>query len=113
MPFFSSTNAPNWVVLTTLPVYSSPTSGSLVIASIASIADAAFVAVGRVDEDRPVLLDVDLHVVLGLERADRLAALADHHADLLGVDLDRRDPRRVLGELGAGLGDRLAPSCRG
>src|SRR5438309_7273928 len=35
-------------------------------------------AVGRIDEDRAVFLDVDLHLVLGLERADRLAALADH-----------------------------------
>src|SRR4051794_8055828 len=46
-------------------------------------------AVGRVDEDRAVLLDVDLHLVVGLEAADRLAALADDHADLLGIDLDR------------------------
>ena len=43
MPFFSSTKAPNWVVLTTLPVYVSPTSGSLVIDSIAAIAALAFV----------------------------------------------------------------------
>ena len=64
-------------------------------------------ALGRVDEDRAVLLDVDLHVVVGLEAADRLAALADHHADELGVDLHRRDPRGVVGELGARLGDRL------
>src|SRR5581483_10236600 len=62
-------------------------------------------AVGRVDEDRAVLLDVDLHLVVGLEAADRLAALADDHADLLLVDLDRRDPRRVRRELGAGLRD--------
>ncbi len=59
----------------------------------------AVLAGGGVDEDRPVLLDVDLHLVLGLERADRLAALADHHADVLGVDLHRRDARRVAGEL--------------
>ena len=95
VPFFSSTNAPKSVVFTTLPVNSSPTSGSLVSAVIAAIAASPFVALGRVDEDRAVLLDVDLHLVVGLERADRLAALADHHADVLGVDLDGRDPRRV------------------
>ena len=43
VPFFSSTNAPNWVVLTTLPVYVSPTSGSFVSALIAAIAASAFV----------------------------------------------------------------------
>src|SRR5581483_6708148 len=64
-------------------------------------------AVGRVDQDRAVLLDVDLHVVVRLEAADRLAALADDEADLLRVDLDRRDPRCVRRELGARLRDRL------
>src|SRR5579862_53290 len=64
-------------------------------------------AVGRVDEDRPVLLDVDLDVVLRLETADRLAALADDETDLLRVDLDRRDARRVRGQLAAGLRDDL------
>ena len=38
MPFVSSTKAPNCVVLTTLPVYSSPTSGYLVSCVIAVIA---------------------------------------------------------------------------
>src|SRR5579862_1229647 len=64
-------------------------------------------AVGRVDKDRPVLLDVDLDVVLRLEAADRLAALADDETDLLRVDLDRRDARRVRGQLAAGLRDDL------
>ena len=64
VPFFSSTKAPKSVVFTTLPVYVSPTSGSFVSDSIASIAAFAFVAVGRVDEDRAVLLDVDLHLVV-------------------------------------------------
>src|SRR2546423_4132744 len=66
-----------------------------------------FVALGRIDEDVAVLLDVDLDVVVGLERADRLAALADHHPDLLGVDLDGGNTRRVAGELRPGLRDRL------
>src|SRR4051812_7570775 len=61
----------------------------------------------RVDQDRPVLLDVDLDVVVALERADRLAALADDHPDELGIDLDRRDPRRRLGQLRPRLGDHL------
>src|SRR6476646_3968118 len=68
---------------------------------------ACLLGVGGVDQDRAVLLDVDLDLVVGLERADRLAALADHHPDLLGVDLDRRDPRCVLRELGAALRQRL------
>ena len=88
-------------------MYVSPTSGSFVSALIADAAASPFVALGGVDEDRAVLLDVDLDVVLRLEPADRLAALADHHADELGVDLDRRDPRRMVGELRARLGDRL------
>src|SRR5262249_668810 len=64
-------------------------------------------AFGRIDEDRAVLLDVDLNVVLALDRPNRLAALADHHADVVGVDLDRRDARRVRSQLFAGLRDRL------
>src|SRR5438477_12405603 len=60
-------------------------------------------AVGRVDQDRPVLLDVDLHLVVRLEAADRLAALADHETDLLLVDLDRGDARCVRRELGPRL----------
>ena len=95
MPFFSSTNAPNWVVFTTLPVNVSPTSGSFVSDVDRGDRRLRLRALGGVDEDRAVLLDVDLHLVVGLERADRLAALADDHADLLLVDLDRRDPRRV------------------
>ena len=62
---------------------------------------------GRVDEDCAVLLDVDLDVVLRLERADRLAALADDHPNEVRVDLDRGDPRRVRRQLRPGLGQRL------
>ena len=61
----------------------------------------------RVDAHVALVVDVDLRLVLLLERADRLAALADQQADLVGVDLDRRDARRELGELGARLADRL------
>src|SRR3954454_1734450 len=64
-------------------------------------------ALRRVDEDRAVLLDVDLDVVVALERADGLAALADDQADLLRVDLDRRDAGRVVGQLDTRLRDRL------
>ena len=113
VPFFSSTKAPNSVVLTTRPVYVSPTSGVLVSASIAAIAESDFLALGRVDQDRAVLLDIDLDVVVALERADRLAALADHEPDLLGVDLDRRDPRSVQRRAGGGSPAAPRPSCRG
>src|SRR5829696_6866316 len=61
----------------------------------------------RVDEHDALVVDVDLGVVLLAQGANRLAALADHHADLRRVDLDRADPRGVLGELGARLADRV------
>src|SRR4051812_35005619 len=64
-------------------------------------------ALGGVDEDGAVLLDVDLDVVVALERADGLATLADDEADLRRVDLHRLDPRCVLCERGARLRDRL------
>src|SRR6185503_16699620 len=54
----------------------------------------------RVDAHRAVVLDVDLRLVLLRQAADRLAALADEQADLVRVDLDGRDARRVLGQLG-------------
>src|SRR5262249_44386622 len=65
------------------------------------------VALCGIDEDVAVLLDVDLDVVIGLERTDRLAALPDHHSDLLGVDLDRGDARRVARKLLPRRWDRL------
>ena len=68
---------------------------------------------GRIDAHRAIVVDVDLGLELLRDRADRLATLADQRTDLLGVDLDGGDPRRVLGELLARLGDRLAPSSRG
>src|SRR4051794_7255964 len=60
-----------------------------------------------VDEHLALVVDVDLGLVLLLERADRLAALADQQADLLRIDLDRADPRGELGELLARGVDRL------
>src|SRR3954468_11142002 len=61
----------------------------------------------RVDEHLALVVDVDLGLVLLLERADRLAALADQQADLLRIDLDRADPRGELRELLARGVDRL------
>ncbi len=60
--------------------------------------------VGRGDVDGAVVLDVDLDAELLAETLDGLAALADDEADLVGVDLDREDARRVLRQLGARLG---------
>src|SRR3954470_18677132 len=62
---------------------------------------------GGVDEHLTLVVDVDLGLVLLLERADRLAALADQQADLLRIDLDRADARGELGELLARGADRL------
>src|SRR5215218_10210861 len=45
----------------------------------------------RVDEHVALVVDVDLRVELVAEPADGLAALADEQADLVGIDLDRRD----------------------
>src|ERR1700733_9445558 len=61
----------------------------------------AALAVGRVDEHHALVVDVDLGLELLLQRADRLPALADEQPDLLRVDLDRRDARRVLRQLRA------------
>src|SRR5918997_4098856 len=54
-----------------------------------------------VDEHVALVVDVDLRVELVAQAADRLAALADQQADLVRVDLDRRDPRGELRELAA------------
>src|SRR5215211_3248557 len=61
-----------------------------------------------VDEHVAVVVDVDLRVVLLAQAADRLAALADQQADLVGVDLDRRDAGGEARQLGARRRDRLA-----
>ena len=62
-------------------------------------------AVGGGDEDRAVVLDVDLGAGLFLDGADHLAARADHRADLVDRDLDGGDARGVRLELGAGRRD--------
>src|SRR5436190_869998 len=61
----------------------------------------ALLAVGGVDEHGAVVVDVDLGLELVLHAADRLAALADDHADLRRVDLDGLDARRVERQLAA------------
>src|SRR3954468_16269309 len=91
----------------------------------------ALLAVGGVDEHGAVVVDVDLGLELLLHPADRLAALADDHADLRRVDLDRLDARRVQRQLAArrlddlghlaedelarlvGLGQRVAQDVEG
>ena len=47
----------------------------------------AELAVGRVDQDLALVVDVDLGLELLGQAADGLAALADEHADLRRVDL--------------------------
>ncbi len=56
---------------------------------------------------RAVVVDVDLRAGLVLDAADRLAAWADDRADLLLVDLDRLDARRVRREVVVRLRQRL------
>src|SRR4051794_24957732 len=65
----------------------------------------ALLAVGGVDEDLALVVDVDLRLELVGEAADGLAALADEQADLVRVDLHRDDARRVGRELLARLVD--------
>ena len=59
----------------------------------------AQLAVGGVDEHLALVVDVDLRLELVRQAADRLAALADEQADLVRVDLDGEDPRRVRRQL--------------
>src|SRR4051812_38189524 len=67
----------------------------------------AELAVGRVDQDLAVVVDVDLRLELLGQAADGLAALADQQADLGRVDLHRDDPRGVWREVLARPADRL------
>ncbi len=99
--------APKVVVLTTLPANSSPTSTSFIIVRMRSTSASPSVAVGRVDEHLALVVDVDLRFELLGEPANRFAALADQHADLRRVDLDRLDTWGVLAELLARALDHL------
>ena len=54
------------------------------------------VGIARRDVDRAVVLDVDGDAGLIDDALDGLAAGADDEADLVGLDLDGRDARRVL-----------------
>src|SRR6202011_4091275 len=60
------------------------------------------VGVAGSNRDAARVVDVDLGAGLLDDAADGGAALADEVADLVGGNLDRFDPRRVLGALGAG-----------
>src|SRR5690606_22066029 len=57
-------------------------------------------SVERADVDRAVVLDGDLGTGLVLDRVDRLTLRADDHTDLVDRDVDRGDPRGVLGHAG-------------
>src|SRR5262249_48653085 len=61
---------------------------------------------GAGDRDDAAVFDVDLGTGLLLEASDHLAARADHHADLFGIDLDLDQPRGVGGDLVTGPLDR-------
>src|SRR5690606_9707732 len=61
----------------------------------------------RRDLDRAVVLDLDHGAGLFLQRADHRTALADHVADLLGVDLHVDHARRVFRHLAAAAAERL------
>ena len=85
-----------------------PTSGSDAIDLIQVIAALIDFRLGRSDLDRAVVGNVDLGTGLFDDFADHLAARADHFADLVDRNLHHLDTRRVLAELGAGRGQRLA-----
>src|SRR5215211_131230 len=59
------------------------------------------------DEDRAIVLDGDRDAVLFLEGVYRLATRTDEEPDLVRRYLQRLDARRVVGDLGARLRDRL------
>src|SRR5512143_2551906 len=61
---------------------------------------ARVLAADRGDLHGAVVLDVDLGLGLLLDLADHRPTLADHLADLLGVDLDGDDARGVVAHLG-------------
>ena len=103
VPFFSSTNAPKSVVLTTLPVNWSPTSGSFVSCLDRRDRRVALLARGRVDDG-----------VLARGRRVQLAAeLVEDLGDLEGAVVARALEQQVLDEMReAGLGVGLVPRSR-
>ena len=67
-------------------------------------------AARRVDVHRAVVFDVNLRAGLGDDALDRLAAGSDERADLLGINFDRLDARRVFADnSGRGLSSALRP----
>ena len=62
-------------------------------------------AAGRVDQDLPVIVDIDLGLELLRQRPDRFAALADQQSDLRRIDLNCLDARRELAQLLARAAD--------
>ena len=63
-------------------------------------------ALASADEDRAVVLDVDVGAGEGDDLVDPLALGPDDLADLVDRDLDRDDPRRLRVDLGARRRDR-------
>ena len=63
----------------------------------------------RVDVDRAVVFDVNLRAGFGDDALDRLAAGSDERADLLRIDLDRLDARRVFAQVGRAACRSLRP----
>ena len=60
-------------------------------------------AAGRVNVHRAVVFDVNFSAGFGDDALDGLAAGPDERADLLRIDFDRLDPRRVLGQFRAAV----------
>ena len=56
--------------------------------------------------NRTVIRDIDLDACSGNDLIDRLASLSDHITDLLRIDLDLDDLRRILANLCSGCCDR-------
>ena len=100
-------NAPKVVVLTTLPMILVADLDLLHHRPDSLDERVAELAVGGVDQHLAVVVDVDLGLVLLVQAANRLAALADQQPDLLGIDLDLRDPRRILESSARGSCDHL------
>ena len=73
----------------------------------AALSFAACRALHRCDLDRAVVFDVDRGAGLFRDLPDDRAALADHFADLLRIDLHRNDGRRPFGHVLARLGQHF------